>query len=118
MNKVWRKSDRLELDCIPDDANRDDWTNIMPVGDVVWNEDGWVQREKTLEELAKYEHYWVLSELQDVQVQLMYHWTEDRRATFTLSDWSQYARELRDYTTTDEYGIASIVGSSRPIKPV
>nr|WP_158161672.1 hypothetical protein [Vibrio mimicus] len=118
MEKVWRKSDRLELDFIPDGENQEDWTNIMPVGDVVWSGDNWIEREKSSEELAKHEHYWVLSELQYVQVQLMYHWTEDRRASATLSHWAQYARQLRDYTTTNEHGVASIVGAYRPVRPV
>lgn len=74
--------------------------------------------EPSIEEKSLVEHYWVLSELADTQIALMYHWTDDPRATSTLDAWKLYARQLRDYTTTDEQGIPSIRGESRPVKPI
>ncbi|MGT0149963.1 hypothetical protein ACT691_12155 [Vibrio metschnikovii] len=50
------------------------------------------------------EHAWVKTELDNVQVELMYHWTDDERASSTEEAWKQYARDLRNYTTTDENG--------------
>ncbi|EKO3778399.1 hypothetical protein P0F24_003525, partial [Vibrio metschnikovii] len=64
------------------------------------------------------EHAWVKSELDNVQVQLMYHWTDDERASSTEEAWKQYARDLRNYTTTDEDGVPSIRTDARPIKPI
>lgn len=78
--------------------------------------------EKT-EELENFvdpyeEHAWVEDELNSVQVQLMYHWTDDERATETLEAWKQYARDLRNYTTTDEHGNPQIrEGETRPQRP-
>ncbi|MCR9387707.1 hypothetical protein [Vibrio metoecus] len=95
-----------------------DYTLIEPVGDVVWDELDWVERIKSPQELAQIEHHWVLSELANVQIELMYHWTDDQRATSTLDAWKLYARQLRDYTTTDEQGTPSIRGESRPVKPI
>ncbi|GHW95961.1 hypothetical protein VCSRO105_2152 [Vibrio cholerae] len=64
------------------------------------------------------EHAWVKFELDSVQVELMYHWTDDDRATATLEDWKQYARDLRNYTTTDENGNPQIrEGETRPLRP-
>lgn len=64
------------------------------------------------------EHAWVKFELDSVQVELMYHWTDDDRATATLEDWKQYARDLRNYTTTDENGNPQIrEGETRPARP-
>lgn len=64
------------------------------------------------------EHGWVKSELNNVQVELMYHWTDDDRAAATLDDWKQYARDLRNYTTTDENGNPKIRdGETRPVRP-
>lgn len=64
------------------------------------------------------EHGWVKSELDSVQVELMYHWTDDERASSTEEAWKQYARELRNYTTTDEYGKPQIRGGeTRPQRP-
>ncbi|EOX4175933.1 hypothetical protein ACPF4G_000227 [Vibrio cholerae] len=102
-----------EFDIIPED-----FTLIEPVGDVVWDEFNWVERIKSPQELAQIEHYWVLAELANVQIELMYHWTDDQRATSTLDAWKLYARQLRDYTTTDEQGTPSIRGESRPVKPI
>ncbi|MBY7931602.1 hypothetical protein KW447_11430 [Vibrio fluvialis] len=118
MVKAWSKSTKEpkefdEFDIIPED-----YTLIEPVGDVVWDEFDWVERIKSFQELAQIEHYWVLSELANVQIELMYHWTDDQRATSTLDAWKLYARQLRDYTTTDENGTPSIRGESRPVKPV
>lgn len=64
------------------------------------------------------EHAWVKSELDNVQVELMYHWTDDERASSTEEAWKQYARDLRNYTTTDEDGVPSIRTDARPIKPI
>ncbi|MBO1366077.1 hypothetical protein [Vibrio cholerae] len=102
-----------EFDVIPED-----YTLIEPVGDVVWGEANWVERIKPQQEIAQIEHRWVLSELANVQIELMYHWTDDQRATSTLDAWKLYARQLRDYTTTDEQGTPSIRGESRPVKPI
>ncbi|HHB9680592.1 TPA: hypothetical protein ACOAY7_002975 [Vibrio cholerae] len=66
---------------------------------------------------SKEEHAWVTSELNNIQVELMYHWTDDQRATSTLDAWKLYARQLRDYTTIDENGVPSICGESRPVRP-
>ncbi|EMS7710007.1 hypothetical protein V9N58_002497 [Vibrio cholerae] len=102
-----------EFDVIPDD-----YTIIKPVGDVVWGDLNWVDRIKSPQELAWFEHQWVLSELAKVQIELMYHWTDDQRAISNLDAWKLYARQLRDYTTTDEQGTPSIRGESRPVKPI
>ncbi|GHY45426.1 hypothetical protein VCSRO70_1515 [Vibrio cholerae] len=118
MLKAWSKTSRQpkefdEFDIIPED-----YTLIEPVGDVVWDEAKWVERIKSPQELAQIEHHWVLTELANVQIELMYHWTDDQRATSTLDAWKLYARQLRDYTTTDEQGTPSIRGESRPVKPI
>ncbi|WP_238116717.1 hypothetical protein [Vibrio cincinnatiensis] len=64
------------------------------------------------------EHAWVKSELDNVQVELMYHWTDDERASSTEEAWKQYARDLRNYTTTDENGNPQIrEGETRPLRP-
>lgn len=61
------------------------------------------------------EHAWVKSELDNVQVELMYHWTGDERASSTEEAWKQYARDLRNYTTTDANGNPQIrEGETRP----
>ncbi len=113
-NKLTRQPKEFdEFDIIPED-----YTLIEPVGDVVWDEFDWVERIKSTQELAQIEHHWVLSELANVQIELMYHWTDDQRATSTLDAWKLYARQLRDYTTTDEQGTPSIRGESRPVKPI
>ncbi|EIO5089741.1 hypothetical protein LQN34_003172 [Vibrio cholerae] len=118
MVKAWSKLTKElkefdEFDVIPED-----YTLIEPVGDVVWDEAKWVERIKSQQEIAQIEHRWVLSELTIVQIELMYHWTDDQRATSTLDAWKLYARQLRDYTTTDEQGTPSIRGESRPVKPI
>ncbi|ELT7224150.1 hypothetical protein Q4K74_000659 [Vibrio cholerae] len=118
MVKTWSKSTKEpkefdEFDIIPED-----YTLIEPVGDVVWSDLKWVERIKSPQELALIEHGWVLSELANVQIELMYHWTDDQRATSTFDAWKLYARQLRDYTTTDELGTPSIRGESRPVKPI
>ncbi|EGR0074856.1 hypothetical protein VCV51_030649 [Vibrio cholerae V51] len=64
------------------------------------------------------EHAWVKFELDSVQVELMYHWTDDERASSTEEAWKQYARDLRNYTTTYENGTPSIRTDARPIKPI
>lgn len=71
-----------------------------------------------LEQIALIEHLWVKAELDNAQVELMYHWTDDRRAASTLDAWKLYARQLRDYTTTDATGKPSVCGESRPVKPI
>lgn len=64
------------------------------------------------------EHHWVQSELENVQIELMYHWTDDERAISTLERWKQYARDLRNYTTTDANGNPQIrEGETRPLRP-
>ncbi|ELH0879081.1 hypothetical protein Q9883_003249 [Vibrio cholerae] len=118
MVKSWSKSTKEPKEFDGFDIIPEDYTLIEPVGDVVWGEDKWVERIKSPQELAQIEHYWVLSELANVQIELMYHWTDDQRATSTLDAWKLYARQLRDYTTTDELGTPSIRGESRPVKPV
>lgn len=113
-NKLTRQPEEFdEFDVIPED-----YTLIEPVGDVVWGEFNWVERIKSPQELAQIEHHWVLSELANAQIELMYHWTDDQRATSTLDAWKLYARQLREYTTTDEQGTPSIRGESRPVKPI
>ncbi|HHR0732673.1 TPA: hypothetical protein ACS2XE_000088 [Vibrio cholerae] len=113
-NKLTRQPKEFdEFDVIPED-----YTLIEPVGDVVWGENDWVERIKSQQELAQIEHRWALSELTIVQIELMYHWTDNQRATSTLDAWKLYARQLRDYTTTDEQGTPSIRGESRPVKPI
>ncbi|EOC7930733.1 hypothetical protein ACI8HA_003181 [Vibrio cholerae] len=77
-----------------------------------------VDFKQTEQDIATIEHAWVESELMVVQVELMYHWTDDQRATSTLDAWKLYARQLRDYTTTDDQGTPSIRGESRPAKPI
>ncbi|HFG1617247.1 TPA: hypothetical protein ACGFX0_002138 [Vibrio cholerae] len=118
MVTAWNKSTRQPKEFDKFDVIPEDYTLIEPVGDVVWGEFNWVDRIKSPQELAQFEHYWVLSELTNVQIELMYHWTDDQRATSTLDAWKLYARQLRDYTTTDEQGTPSIRGESRPVKPI
>lgn len=64
------------------------------------------------------EHNWVKSELANVELELMYHWTSDDRAKSTEDEWKRYARDLRNYTTTDENDVPSVLGDERPSKPV
>lgn len=64
---------------------------------------------------AKSEHAWVKSELDSVDEQLKYHWTDDReRKSHTEQAWKDYAIALRDYTSTDADGNPIVVGESRP----
>lgn len=118
MITAWNKSTRQPKEFDEFDVIPECYTLIEPVGDVVWGEFNWVDRIKSPQELAQIEHYWVLSELANVQIELMYHWTGDQRATSTLDAWKLYARQLRDYTTTDEQGTPSIRGELRPVKPI
>lgn len=60
------------------------------------------------------EHEWVKSELAQVQIELMYHWTDDKRASRTLEDWKEYARDLRDYTSKAN-GIVTVTTNERPL---
>lgn len=98
-----------EFDVIPETH-----TTLEPIGDVVW-EEGWVPRIKDQEELALIEHNWVKEELSKVDVELLLHITEDRRLKFSIDVWKQYARELRDYTTTDPEGVISVTKPTRPV---
>ncbi|WP_158107667.1 hypothetical protein [Vibrio furnissii] len=66
---------------------------------------------------ASVEHAWVQSELAQVQIELMYHWTDDTRATATEDEWKAYARALRDYTSLGEDDNPIVVGDARPIAP-
>ncbi|NOE31972.1 hypothetical protein [Vibrio cholerae] len=116
--KAWNKSTRQQKEFDEFDVIPEDYTLIESVGDVVFGEDKWVERIKSPQELAQIEHHWVLTELANAQIELMYHWTDDQRATSTLDAWKLYARQLRDYTTTDEQGTPSIRGESRPVKPI
>ncbi|EMV7052193.1 hypothetical protein [Vibrio cholerae] len=118
MVTAWDKLTRQPKEFDKFDVIPADYTLIEPVGDVVWDEFDWVERIKSPQEFAQIEHHWVLSELANVQIELMYHWTDDQRATSTLDAWKLYARQLRDYTTTDELGTPSIRGESRPVKPI
>ncbi|ELJ8546341.1 hypothetical protein SNE95_000742 [Vibrio cholerae] len=118
MVKAWNKLTRQPKEFDEFDVIPADYTLIEPVGDVVWDEFNWIERIKPPQEIAQIEHHWVLSELANVQIELMYHWTDDQRATSTLDAWKLYARQLRDYTTTDEKGTPSIRGESRPVKPI
>lgn len=118
MVEAWRKLTKETKEFDEFDVIPEDYTLIEPVGDVVWDESNWVERIKSPQEIAQIEHHWVLSELTNVQIELMYHWTDDQRATSTLDAWKLYARQLRDYTTTDEQGTPSIRGESRPVKPI
>lgn len=68
---------------------------------------------------AREEHVWVKSELDNVEVQLMLHWTSDPRAKATVDAWSQYAQQLRNYTSTDDNGNPYIRdGETRPVSPL
>ncbi|HDZ9246582.1 hypothetical protein [Vibrio cholerae] len=118
MVTAWKKSTREAAEFDEFDIIPDEYTLIEPVGDVVWVDTNWADRVKSHEEIAQIEHDWVLCELANVQVELMYHWTDDPRSTSTLDAWKLYARQLRDYTTTDELGIPSIRGEFRPLKPL
>ncbi|OOE45131.1 hypothetical protein [Salinivibrio kushneri] len=94
--------------------------------DPVWQNGEWYhepETEPTPEELAQQhareENYWVKAELENVEVQLMLHWTSDPRAKATADAWSQYAQQLRNYTSTDEDGNPYIRdGETRPISPL
>lgn len=69
-------------------------------------------------EQAKNEHAWVISELDNAQVELMYHWTGDTsRAVATEQDWKDYVIALRNYTTTDNNGNPTLNNSTRPESP-
>ncbi|EGR2024055.1 hypothetical protein DYB89_03145 [Vibrio cholerae] len=118
MVKAWSKISRQPKEFDEFEIISEDYTLIEPVGDVVWGQAKWVDRIKSPQELAQIEHHWVLTELANVQIELMYHWTDDQRATSTLDAWKLYARQLLDYTTTDEQGTPSIRGESRPVKPI
>ncbi|HCJ6926279.1 TPA: hypothetical protein NVB91_002439 [Vibrio cholerae] len=118
MVKAWSKLTKKQKEFDEFDTIPDEYTLIEPVGDVVWGGFDWIERIKSPEEIARIEHYWALSELANVQVELMYHWTDDQRATSTIEAWKLYARQLRDYTTTDEHGTPSIRDESRPLKPL
>lgn len=114
--KTWDKKTRQITEIDDQDIIPDTHTDLEPDGDVEFSEDlgKWVERVKSAQELAYIEHSWVTSELNKISVELMYHWTEDPRATHTEEAWKQYARDLRNYTTTDEAGIPSVIGDSRP----
>ncbi|EKO3919765.1 hypothetical protein GCS60_000618 [Vibrio metschnikovii] len=72
----------------------------------------------TSENIAVQEHNWVKGELGDVDIQLLYHWTNDKaRSTATEELWQRYAVELRNYTSLDESGLISITASKRPTRP-
>ena len=114
MIKAWDKTTKQLKEFDEHDVIPDTHTTIAPIGDVEWSDSEWVERVKSAEELALIEHAWVISELDKIQVELMYHWTDDKRASHTLDAWKQYARDLRNYTTTDERGFPSMVGSERP----
>lgn len=118
MRSIWNTTDKSSQEIDEHDHIPEGYSHIEPKGDVVWNGSDWIERLKSPEELAQIEHHWVLSELANVEIELMYHWTDDPRATSTLDAWKLYARQLRDYTTTDENGTPSIRGESRPVKPV
>lgn len=118
MVKGWVKTTKEPKEFDKFDVIPECYTLIEPLGDVVWGGSNWIERIKSPLELAQIEHYWVLTQLANVQVELMYHWTDDQRATATLEAWKLYARQLRDYTTTDEQGTPSIRGESRPVKPI
>jgi len=101
---------------------------IVPSINELWKQveewvttNGW--HEMTEQEIADFlkpkptpegEHDWVKSELDAVTIELMYHWTGDRRASHTEQAWKSYAIALRDYTSTDEDSNPVIVGESRP----
>lgn len=86
---------------------------------------GWVKMTK--EEVAIFlkpeptpesEHGWVKEELEQATVELLYHWTNDERASSTEEAWKMYARELRNYTTVGEDGNPKIrEGEVRPSRP-
>ncbi|EKO3395735.1 tail fiber assembly protein [Vibrio fluvialis] len=70
-------------------------------------------------DFARSEHVWVKNELNNVvQVQLMYHWTDDPRATFTEESWKGYARALRNYTSLDVSGCPIMKQAERPERPM
>lgn len=74
--------------------------------------------DELLLEQAKTEHAWVISELNNIQVELMYHWTGDTsRAIATEQEWKDYAIALRNYTTTDNNGNPILNNSTRPESP-
>jgi hypothetical protein len=114
MVAAWNKSTRQQREFDEFDVIPEDYTTIKPVRDVVWDGSQWVDRIKSPQELAQIEHLWVISELANAQIELMYHWTDDKRSALTLEAWNQYARDLRDYTTTDDNGIPVVVGDERP----
>lgn len=112
--KAWNKSTRQQKEFDEFDVIPEDYTLTEPVGDVVWGETGWIERIKSEQEIAMIEHQWVISELERVSIQLMYHWTEDSRSTHTIDEWKAYARQLRDYTSTNDDGMPVVIGSTRP----
>ncbi|MGY5721612.1 hypothetical protein ACXHQT_02530 [Vibrio cincinnatiensis] len=85
--------------------------NLIKINQVKWD-------DYNAKKMFESEHEWVKSELDKVQIELMYHWTDDERASSTEDAWKQYARDLRNYTTTDKDGVPSIRTDARPIKPI
>lgn len=83
-------------------------------GRPVWVNPPEPTQEEIDAEKAKSEHSWVKSELNAVSIELMYHWTDDHRASHTEQAWKDYAIALRDYTSTDADGNPVVVGESRP----
>lgn len=81
-------------------------------GEITFNEE---QEQDISSSLT--EHLWVQSELKRVDIQLMYHWTEDTsRASLTEKDWKDYAISLRDYTTVID-GEILVNSETRPTRP-
>lgn len=114
MVKAWSKSTKEPKEFDKFDVIPEEHTLVEPIGDVVWSNGDWIERIKSPQELARIEHAWVISELDKIQIELMYHWTDDKRASHTLNAWKRYARELRDYTTSRNDGIPEVVGDERP----
>lgn len=83
-------------------------------GRPVWKDIPSLSEEELQKQKAIGEHQWVKSELNAVSIELMYHWTDDHRASHTEQAWKDYAIALRDYTSTDADGNPIMTGESRP----
>ncbi|MCC2521080.1 hypothetical protein [Vibrio coralliilyticus] len=125
LKKSYQSNDTWPLDLVEVDADiHKSMLEGVSLGKILASDSGGnpILNEPSQEELAlieaQIEHSWVQSELDDVvQIQLMYHWTDDSRATLTEESWKTYARELRNYTTIDELGNVVVLGERRPQKP-
>ncbi|XAG86253.1 hypothetical protein MRM63_13765 [bacterium 19MO03SA05] len=116
MNMIFLKNTKNEIFALPNNIDDEKLDIIMNEIELIQIPE--VNAISLSNNIDQSEHAWVKSELDNVQVELMYHWTDDERASSTEEEWKQYARDLRNYTTTDENGNPQIrEGETRPLRP-